>query len=245
MYSLALDPVDWRDIPYESTTQPRRPQVDLRRWASRVEDQLDLGSCTGAAVIGAYELLLNKNYPDQFVDLSSLFVYYNARVLEGYAGDDAGAYIRSAIRATHKYGVCSESCWPYKIADYAVVPPVACYVDAVNRKIKNYFRLSTVDDMLDALNNDIPVVVGMSVYEEFAYVSYQDPVLQLPTEAQPVIGGHAVCLVGYDVELQQFLARNSFGTDWGRLGYFWIPFKYAETNVHDKWVFEISLTQKD
>lgn len=53
--------------------------VDLREWASPVEEQWQLGSCTAQAVVGAYELLTKMHYPDQFVDLSRLFLYYNAQ----------------------------------------------------------------------------------------------------------------------------------------------------------------------
>lgn len=56
------------------------PLVDLRDMCSAVEDQGDLGSCTGNALVGALEFLEKKdNIP--YVDLSRLFVYYNERVI--------------------------------------------------------------------------------------------------------------------------------------------------------------------
>ena len=241
MYRLRSDPDDFRDYKYESTNSVLRPRVDLREYASRVEDQLDLGSCTGAAVIGAYELLLKKEYAAEFIDLSSLFVYYNARVIEGYAGEDVGAYIRSAIKATYKYGVCAEKLWPYKIADFAAVPPVECYVDAAGRKIKNYRRLATVDDILDALTNDRPVVIGVTLYGQFDELSGTDAILTSPAAGQEPIGGHAVCLVGYDLEKKLVLVRNSFGTEWGIQGYFWMTFDYVEQQADDIWVFDLDL----
>src|SRR5207248_2205679 len=41
-----------------------------------------------------------------------------------------------------------------------------------------------------------------------------------------VLGGHAVCAVGYDIKRRWFICRNSWGTTWGMRGYFSIPFAY-------------------
>jgi hypothetical protein len=80
-YNVRQDPSDWRDLPYTFVRQPLRDVVDLRVWASPIENQGHLGSCTGQAVVGAYELLINKEVPEKFTDLSRLFVYYNARAI--------------------------------------------------------------------------------------------------------------------------------------------------------------------
>jgi C1A family cysteine protease len=48
----------------------------------------------------------------------------------------------------------------------------------------------------------------------------------MPESGEPVLGGHAVCAVGYDTTRRWFLCRNSWGTKWGMRGYFTIPFAY-------------------
>jgi len=67
-----------------------------------------LGSCTGQAIVGALEILENKN-KSNFVDLSRLFVYYNERMLERTILIDAGATLRSGIKTMAIYGVCNET----------------------------------------------------------------------------------------------------------------------------------------
>ena len=62
-YRVRADLPDWRDLPYHPQGNPLRPVVDLRNWASPVEDQEHLGACTGNAVVGAYELLMNRERP--------------------------------------------------------------------------------------------------------------------------------------------------------------------------------------
>jgi len=244
-YNVRQDPNDWRDLPYSFARQPLRESVDLRQWASPVESQGHLGSCTGNAVVGAYELLLNKELPKQFTDLSRLFVYYNARLIENVVNEDVGAYVRDAVKAVQKYGVCSERLWPYHIQDFSITPSILSYEDARHRNIKNYYRIYTLEDVLDALNKEWPVVFSMKVYSQFDDLYYSATTVQLPKayEQQSPIGAHAMCFVGYDLKKQVLIARNSFGTDWGMQGYCYIPFEYMRKEVMDSWIFDIELTQ--
>jgi C1A family cysteine protease len=241
-YSVRASRYDRRDRIYRPKLQPIRETVDLRPWASTIEDQQELGSCTGQAVAGAYELLLNKEYPDRFVDLSRLFVYYNARLIEGNVNEDQGAYVKDAIKATAEYGVCSEAIWPYRINQFNLVPTIASYEDAKKRKIKNYRKLTEFNDILDALNSNMPVVSAIQVYTSFDYLSRRNNyILETPSDSDNILGGHAVTLVGYDIPRQLVLIRNSFGPDWGVQGYFWATFDYVRNYFMDSWTFDIDL----
>lgn len=176
-------------------------------------------------------------YPDQFVDLSRLFVYYNARVIDGMVNLDVGAYLRDGIKAVARYGVCEERLWPYDIDRFAVRPSIESYADAKKRTINDYSRIETLDGILDALNNNLPILFGMLVYETFDRITAENPLLA--TGGQDVFGGHAVSLVGYDLPARKVLVRNSFGRDWGLDGYFWMTFEYVESEIMDAWVFDI------
>lgn len=243
-FRVKADPQDWRDHYYNfARVESPRDRVDLRPWASPVEDQLHLGSCVGQAVVGAYELLLNKADKTRFTDLSRLFVYYNARLLDNAVEEDVGAYVRDGIKAVNKYGVCSESTWPYLVERFAYAPSIQSYEDARSRLIKKYYRIDNIKNMIDALNADYPVVTSMNVYDSFDELEYsRDHVLPMPRASENLIGGHAVTFVGYDLSKKLFLARNSFGTDWGDKGYFSVPFDYAEKDFMDNWTFDIELT---
>jgi C1A family cysteine protease len=41
------------------------------------------------------------------------------------------------------------------------------------------------------------------------------------------LGGHAVLCVGYDLDKEVFIFRNSWGENWGDKGYFYLPFAYV------------------
>lgn len=211
--------------------------MDLLQWVSPVEDQRDLGSCTGNALANAYELLVNKESPQEFADLSRLFIYYNIRRLDGTTATDSGGYLRDGIKAIKRYGICTEKLWPYNINKFDVEPSVAAYEDAKLRSIKNYRKLANIDDVLDALNNNIPVVFGITVFEDFDYITRRNPIVPMPRYNDPG-SGHAMCMVGYDIPKRLLMAKNSFGTKWGYEGYCWIPFEYFADHGYDMWVFD-------
>ena len=241
-YKVRADQQDWRDYIYTPTRDPLKDRVDLRPWTSAVEDQGHLGSCLGNAIVGAYELLIKREAPTKYEELSRLFIYYNGRLIDNNIENDEGLYVRDGIKSLRKYGVCSEKLWPYVIEQFAVTPTENCYEDAVTRNIKNYYRVGSFESILDALSNLHPVVFGMEVYSGFDQIEYaKDNILSMPNQNEEPLGGHAMCLVGYDMAKQLVLSRNSFGKDWGQNGYCWIPFEYMRNETMDSWIFDIDL----
>lgn len=213
----------------------------MREWDSYVEDQGHLGSCEGNAIANAYELQVRRLYPDKFVELSRLFIYYNSRLLSDSVNEDSGAYIRDGMKAVHEFGVCSEQLWPYDIKQFTVKPNDACYKDALSRTITSYQSLSTIDEVLHAVNDNKPVVIGITVYDSFDKVSKDNPVIPNPSKTEKNTGGgHAMTIVGYDIPKKLLLVKNSYGTKWGDSGYGWLPFDYAESQGFENWVFDIS-----
>ena len=54
------------------------------------------------------------------------------------------------------------------------------------------------------------------------------------TATEQLLGGHAVCLVGYNDATQRFIVKNSWGTGWGDKGYFYMPYQVIkDTNMSD------------
>lgn len=232
--------VDLRDHAYKPAKAQLAKSVDLRKWASPVDDQYQLGGCVGNAIANAYELEVNRLYPNKFTELSRLFIYYNARASMGESQYDVGTTIRAGLQAVKKFGVCAESIWPYNIEMFDDRPSVAAYEDAKNRKIESYKRVLMQTDIMDALANQKPVVIALMVFSEFMELNQTKSTVPIPSKASIEQGGHAMCLVGYDMDRSAFLAKNSFGTEWGDQGYCWIPFEYAKQYAFEQWVFDIS-----
>jgi hypothetical protein len=241
-FIVKKDPYNHRDLFYKVVkNSSTKNKVDLRKWCSPIEDQLHLGSCVGQAIVGAFELMTNKLHPEKFKDLSRLFVYYNARLLEGYVEEDVGTYVRDGIKAVHKWGICIEEKWPYLIKKFADAPNVESYIDARSRLIDSYYRINSIDDMIALLDMEIPIVTGIQVFGDFDRLG-SDAVLPLPSDKDYILGGHAVTIVGYDNDRKYFICRNSFGEDWGDQGYFYMPYDYTEMYAMDTWKFDIKLS---
>ena len=58
-YHWVADKPDIRDYAYSVTNKTQPNIVDLRQYCSPIENQGQLGSCTGNAIAGAIELLLS------------------------------------------------------------------------------------------------------------------------------------------------------------------------------------------
>ena len=214
------------------TTLPTK--VDLRHLCSPIENQGQLGSCTGNAIVGAMEILENKNN-EKFIDLSRLFVYYNERFIEGTVKNDSGACIRDGIKALATYGVCTESLWPYKIDMFDDAPTKECFEDGLTRKIINYKRIVDLQGMKECLAAGYPFIFGMSIYESFESPEVAvTGVVNIPVIGEKSLGCHAILAVGYDDSTKRFLIRNSWGSGWGQKGYFTIPYEYLNNrNLSD------------
>jgi C1A family cysteine protease len=233
-------PPDSRDHRYRSRSNPLSDRVDLRDWGGLVEDQGDLGSCTGSALTDAYETTVKIQYPEQWAELSRLFVYYNSRIFYSGIDRDGGSYLRDTLKAVRKYGVCREDIWPYDITRFRDQPTARAYVDAQYRTITNYEVLYDNQEIMEVLNFGRPVLIGMTIFPGFMVLNQGDPVVDMPDTDERPIGTHAMCLLGYDRSLRRFLAKNGFGVDWGDSGYCWIPFDYMDRYCFDRWCFDIS-----
>jgi hypothetical protein len=205
--------------------------VDLRGGQAPVYDQLQLGSCTAQAISGALEYDRGRQGLPR-VPPSRLFIYFNERVLEGTTESDAGATIRDGIKTVSAQGACPEPMWPYEVRRFAEHPTDDCYTEATHYRALTYRSVTpTLAELRGCLADSNPFVFGFSVYSSFEtqqVASTGDA--PIPRRGERLLGGHAVLAVGYDDASQRFLARNSWGEDWGKGGYFTLPYAYLTNN---------------
>jgi C1A family cysteine protease len=202
--------------------------ADLRPHCPPVYDQGQLGSCTANAIAGALQFDEIKEHKNGLSTPSRLFIYYNERVIEGTVTSDSGAQLRDGVKTVAKQGICPEKVWPYDISKFAVKPPTLAYKDAAKDKATNYLRLSQAANQLKGcLASGYPFVFGFTVYESFESADVSKTgIVPMPSPNEAVLGGHAVCAVGYDDAQQRFIVRNSWGTEWGMKGYCTMPYTY-------------------
>ena len=130
--------------------------------------------------------------------------------------------------------------WPYDPGRFRDQPTPRAYADAQRRTITNYEVLYGNQEIMEVLNFGRPVLIGMTIFSDFQFLTQGDSVVAMPDAGESSIGSHAMCLLGYDQPLQRFLAKNSFGVTWGDSGYCWIPFEYMTAHCFDRWCFAIS-----
>ena len=171
-----------------------------------------------------------------FKDVSRLFIYYNARALDGIQNADNGASLRSALKAVNSIGYCWEEVWPYTLSKVNVKPPDVAYQDAQLKKVLDYSSLLVRDEMLTCLADGYPFIIGISIFESFETSDVRRTgIVPMPSPREASRGGHAILIVGYDKKTERFLARNSWGSMWGMSGYFTIPFDYIAGYAWDAW----------
>jgi Papain family cysteine protease len=219
---------------YDTTTLP--DTVDLRDKCPPVFDQENLESCTADTLISAYQ------FNDQKFNGSRLFLHYNERFNNENINEDDKLSLSNSINVFKKYGVCQEQLWPYVDdgAKYKTKPSQQCYTNALPHRMIIVNNIDhNLSSMKHCLVNGNPFVLGMMIYSSFESEEVEKTGnVSIPdVDNEQFLGGHAVLCVGYDNTKEQFIMRNSFGSEWGDNGYFYVSYEYLTslTLTTDLW----------
>jgi C1A family cysteine protease len=223
---------DHRDFKFKITVpHDLPPMVDLRPQCPPVYNQGNLGSCTANAIGSAFQFEQMKQNKPNWIP-SRLFIYYNERAMEGTINEDAGAMIRDGIKSMVADGVCPETMWEYKECKFKQKPSKECYAEALNNQVKEYLRLSphSLYEVKHCLSDGYPVIFGFMIYESMMTETVaRTGIVPIPNINETPIGGHAVKAVGYDDSKEALIVKNSWGTEWGMGGYFYLPYWFITT----------------
>jgi len=236
-------PTDQRDFVFRSPGRLYLPEsIDYTDEMTQIEDQENEGSCVGFAC-GAMKEWQEKKDWGRDIDLSSRYIYEEARKIDRFPDTKDGTDIRSAMKILLNQGVCTENCWPY-IPRNPSNPCAEVAREAAKYKIKTYTAIQGIYDMKSALANNGPFVIGVIVFDSWFQTSVnQTGQILMPTseeiarlrEDRNAFGGHAICIIGYDDQNQRFKFKNSWGSDWGDHGYGTIPYDYLKDYGWDAW----------
>jgi C1A family cysteine protease len=192
--------------------------VDYTDKMQPVRDQGQETAAVGFAIAAAVEYQIRKAL-GEIVAISPRYIYYYAREKEGTVSSDSGALMRDGVSVVATRGAVPESAWPYRPGEFAKAPP-ASVASARPYKISKYQALGNLNAIKSALARSGPVVIGVTMYEGFEeQATAKTGRIQMPRVNEKVLGGFAVCLIGYDDGQRLFKFRNSWSASWGDKGY--------------------------
>lgn len=203
---------------------PLLDEADLREFASPVENQGGIGSCSANAAMGCVELLENR-IEGKFVDGSRLFTYKVTRSKIEHVTGDTGATITDTFLALVKFGVCPEELWPYIEEKFDEEPPKSCYEAALDYQTLEQMGLNKLKEIKKFLAAGYPVEIGIFAFESLEQIG-KNGIMSLPDlDEEEYLGGHAIAIVGYKKikGVPYIICRNSWGEEFGDKGYFYMP----------------------
>ena len=217
-------------------------KYDLRNVAgsnyiTEVRDQGICNSCTAFAVIAAIEgaISVKQNTPSPQIHLSEEQLFTCA----GPGCDTNAWYPEEALQYCKDFGVAN-------YADYGPRDGV-CHVDPnlSPTKISDFKPLADASAMKQCLSGTGSFTQASPVVSLFVF--YQDLWDWAPNSDNKVykhkdngnphdearIGGHAVCIVGYDDNPGYWICKNSWGPNWGNKGKGYFNMSYGDCHIDD------------
>jgi len=248
--NVVPDRIDLRDRPYMPTVRlaPPRKLNTLGKIKLHVRDQGDTSACTGFALAAVIDLLLTRAGRRTEVPVSPFMLYNMARRYDEFAGynADEGSSCRGALKAWFRHGACADARWmTLDMPEPTPNPAKDWWQDAAKRPLGAYYRVDTrsVTDMQVALFETGALYASLVLHggwDEGYGLNKQRSAWEVPHQAvQPIDGGHAVALVGYDD--RGFLVLNSWGTTWGSSGLAVLPYEDWLANAMDCWVVQLGV----
>jgi C1A family cysteine protease len=234
----AFDVPGTPDIHNRKEGSPALPvAVDLRATEAGfppVYAQGQLNSCAAQVLAALLYHDMRKRDAANAFEPSRLFLYYNERHLRRQIGQarygHRGAPVRlgDAIASIRETGFCAEAQWPYVETQFDVRPAASLYDIAARHRGHVYRRIDgDVGHLKACLAQGHPFAAGIVMSERFLGPGVRrNGIVAMPAADEPMRGGHAVVVVGYDDDRRQFIARNSFGPDWGDSGHCYLPYAF-------------------
>jgi C1A family cysteine protease len=229
------DPYDHRDyaMSHFLKAAPVAEEVDHAAQMPPVFDQGPAGTCVACATAyydKSFQKGLEHHWPLGTAEhqFSPLYIYSQRR----RQPEDGGMTIREAMKIIQEQGVCSLACMPYDPHRINVPPTEQQRKAAAPYTAKSYARLTSIGEMEAYLMTNC-FIAGVMVHEQF--MDAPGGVIEMPSPGTDFLGGHAICIVGFDRRNRMFKFANSWGSSWGDHGYGHIAFATLQALLMDAW----------
>jgi C1A family cysteine protease len=198
-------------------------------WVTAIRDQQYCGSCVAFGTVAVLESMIKitAKAPKLPVDLSEAHLFFCYGPDTGAGRCPGGGWWPDDSFGCLKKGVVDDACFPYTDEDQT------CHLgaDAKDRltTASAFTVLTTPTQMKRHLATVGPLSACFTIYEDFASY-YTGGVYRYHEKTSgEYVGGHCVCIIGYDDAQKCWIAKNSWGTAWGEQGFFRIG--YGECGI--------------
>ena len=208
---------DWRNVNGSS-------------YVTGVRNQNQCGDCWAFATTAALEsmTLITFNWPNYDLNLSEQIVLSCSG-----AGDCSSGYADKASTFLEQSGTSFENCYPYTGTDGNCGSACSNWQNSTFKfqnwsfVVKDSIDITSVSAIKNALYSSGPVAAWMKVYEDFRL--YKGGVYSYVSGNY--VDSHFVLIIGWDDLQSAFIVKNSWGTDWGESGFFWIAYSEVTGNT--------------
>ena len=178
--------------------------------------------CPGQRLSVRYLWMASKE-TDEFTSRPTTFI------------EASGTSLKAALDVVRKYGIVLNDLLPFKTEETLYLGnPKEFYAQAAKLRYISYYNLGPRPSLWREWMARIgPVLTRLDCDRAFMTCSGQLD----SYDKKKTYGGHAIALAGYNKN--DFLVRNSWGTDWGEEGYAWASEAYASaafTEAYGVWV---------
>lgn len=216
--------------------------MSLNEDSYHIHNQYDKNNCVAHSIAELYEIVLKSN--NMFEEISFPWIYGNRRV---GAPETVGMMPKNALLAVYRDGVVNLETFPwdkevksiiYKFnANYRNMKDTALEKAAVD-----FVSLSTLYDIKRAIYEFGGALFGTALFSQFNDVArgktlyMEDPPVKDGTEHELDVskasGKHCMLLVGWDDNNEggHFVCLNSWGSEFGKHGLFYVPYSCVEWN---------------
>lgn len=233
---------EFRRLELVSKSQGRRPSCSVFAVVSALEFQ-------NAKIAGKAEKL-SEDYLI-WATLKSLGLRDAAPLALDEDAKDTGFTLLEVVQALRSYGIPLQASMPNTFGKsmMKIEPPSAAVIADARARRKVYAYSVTgrdsatkIDNVMHALNEGVPVVLGVQwpVAESLASA----PILSKQKPRRDY--AHAITLVGYrsddgDRNSLRFVFKNSWGNNWGINGYGWVTYEYLQAHLRSAVVLDVGV----
>lgn len=236
----AEEEIRYNEMPMKSPnlkyqTVELESSASLKSYLPNIENQGQYGTCVGWSTTYYGRTLLDakakNNTNTEIISqlaYAPIFTYLQSNV-DNDINCKEGAYITKALEVLKTKGAPL-----YKDFNYMCTSQIPQDIMnlADDNKLKTYAKIFDKNDdykfktemLKRSLSNGYPVIIGFDVYSSFNTAT---TIYKKPTSYDAYIGGHAMCVIGYDDNKYGGAVEivNSWGTNWGNSGFIWVPYQ--------------------